>query len=209
MKRMCWATVAIGIICFSLDVLSHVEPGFISLLLSGLFFVLLIIVLLASFSLGLMKWRHTSRWWPISALAALAFLLITYYLTAPTGQYICDWRFEKDIAKFSKVVDGIRNGSIPVVIPSNYPSSYRYGEIDVANMPSYIGDIRGAHCDDGGIAVFFGAKFHAFFLHEGYFYKGYGEKSNCSSDEMKPFGDAYYIRHITGPWYIFSSEPGF
>jgi hypothetical protein len=113
-------------------------------------------MLFLSLIVGFTKWRHISRWWPIPALVSLAFLF-SIRLTAPIGRYISDWRFERDLALFSGVVGGIRNGTIPVVIPPNY----RYGKIEVENKPAYIGNIGGAHCDDSGILVIFYSKFHA------------------------------------------------
>lgn len=207
MRKMYRLIVAVGISCFFLRLSTFVVPEVVCVLLSILAFVSLVVILIIALRLGFIRWQKCSRLWLVPSLACLAFILCAYYSTPPLGRYISDWRFGKHLAEYSSVVDGLRNGTISCAAPCNANVEV----IATSIRPAHIRDIWGAHCDDNGLIVLFRVDTDVPLLHEGYFFKNYGESSNCNIHSVSPevsWPHVPYIRHITGQWYRFSDQPG-
>jgi hypothetical protein len=208
MKKQFWLIVAAGSSFFILGLSAYVIPEFVCLLLFFLVFAVLVVFLIFASIVGFISWRKSSRLWPVPALVCLAFILCTYYLISPIGQYISDWRFEKNLAEYSKVVDDLKNGTIACAIPCNA----KFGMIKAPSQPALIRNISGARCNDNGVVVLFLSDTDVPLVHVGYLYKDYGEKSDCLSRSLAPDeGTPHlpYLRHITENWYRFSDQPGF
>jgi hypothetical protein len=208
MKKMLRLILAAGSGSFVLKVSAFVIPEFVCVLLSLLVFFALVVILVVASRVGFIRWRKSSRLWPVPALVCLAFILCTYYLASPMGRSISDWRFERHLAEYSRVVDGLRNGTISCATPCN-------GNVEVinaTNRPAKIRAIWGARCDDNGVIVLFLVDTDVPLLHEGYFFKDYGENSNCNTRSVSPeqgWPHVPYVRHIAGMWCRFSDKPGF
>jgi amino acid transporter len=208
MKKLFWLVLAAGSSCFILKLSTFVIPEAICVLVSIPVLITLVVLLIIAAGVGFIVWRKSSRIWPVPALVCLAFILSTYYFTSPLGQFISDWRFERHLAEYSRVVDGLRNGTISCEAPCNADVEV----IKTAIGPPHIQEIWGARCNDNGVIVDFLDGTDVPFLHEGYFFKDYGEKSNCNTRSVSPdvgWPHVPYVRHITGHWYRLSDQPGF
>lgn len=204
MKRYCGVTVVVGIGYYALALSTHIAPTMVCVFLSFVLLAALVISLLIALIVGFSRWRHSSRLWPIPALVCLVVILGTY-LTPPIGRVISDRLFKRHYAEYSNIVRGLKDGTIPCPFPNE---AKWLGEINVTRLPAQIRDIRGANCSDGGVVVYFRLDTRVPFLHEGYFFKGYGDSSNCNFGSMAPAQNWRYIRHVTGRWYHFSDQPG-
>jgi len=204
MKCMFWAIVLAGFSCFCLKLITYVIPESLCVLLSFILFVALVMLLIVSLIFGFTRWRKSSRFWLAPALVCTAFVLSCFYLPSPIGRHISDWRFGKHVTEYSRVVDGFRSGAISC----RTPCEGRSDVIEATDRPAHIRDIWGVRCDDGGLLVLFRVNTDVPFLHEGYLFKGYGEKSDCNTGSEKP-EKRFYLRLITGRWYSFSDQPGF
>jgi hypothetical protein len=202
MKKTCWEIVAVGMSYFVLFLFTHVVPEFLCLLLSVVLFVVLTVMLLVALTVGFVKWRKSSRLWPVPALVCLAFILSAYF-TPPIGKFISDWRFEKHLAEYSRVVDGLRNGSIRCDAPCKATS----GGVGPASQAAHLRVLEWSRCNDGGIFVSFFVPIDVPLVHIGYLFKGYGENSDCIAAAATLEKSFLYIRHVTGRWYHFSDQP--
>jgi hypothetical protein len=169
--------------------------------------VLLLALFVVTLSSGILKWRKTTSLWPIPSLVCLVFTLGGFVITPTLGRYISDYIFEKHLDQYSRVVDNLRNGTISCTSACNADVEV----IEVTSRPEHIRDIWGARCDDNGVIVLLRIDTDVPLLHEGYFYKDYGESSNCGLRSVSPeFGWPHtpYVRQIIGHWYHFSDQPG-
>ena len=201
---MYWAIVPVGISCFLLGLTTYVIPEFLCVLLSSSLFITLVLLLIVALCLGFAVWRKSSRLWLIPALVCLAFVLCSYYLVSPIGQHISDPIFERHLSEYSKVVDGLRSGTISCATPC----VGERGIIETTTRPAHVRDIWAVRCNDGGLLVLFRVDTDVPLFHEGYLFKGYGERSNCNTGREMP-ERRLYVRQITGSWYRFSDQPGF
>ena len=199
---------ALGSILFVLVLLLYVIPGFASLLLSVLVLVTLVVLLTVSLVAGLLKWRKSSKFWPMPALVCLAFIFCSFYVASPIGRYISDRMFERHLGDYARAVDNFRDGSVLCASSCNGDVK----AIEGTSLPAHVRDIWGAHCDGNGVIVLFRLDTDVPLLHEGYMFKDYEESSDCS----KRFGSREfvwshlpYVRQIEGHWYRFSDQPGF
>lgn len=208
MKKMFALILAAGSSFFVLTLSTYVIPEAVCVLLTLLVFVGLVGILIVASTVGFISWRRSFRSWPVPALVCLAFIVCTHYFASPIGRYISDWRLERHVAEYSRVVEGLRNGTISCATPCN-------GNVEVieaTSRPAHIQVIWGARCDDNGVIVLFLVDTDVPLLHEGYFFRDYGEKSNCNTRSVSPdvgWPHVPYVRHITGQWYRFSDQPGF
>jgi len=203
MKKMFGLILAAGSGSFVLGVSAYVIPEFVCVLLSPLVFIALVVILIVASWEGFSRRRKSSRLWPVPALVCLAFILCTYYLASPVGRGISDWRFERHLAEYSRVVDGLKNGTVSCATPCNG----KVEVIEATNHPATIRGIWGARCDDNGALVLFMVDTDVPLLHEGYFFKDYGKNSDCDTRAVSP--EEPYVRHIVGMWYRWSDQPGF
>ena len=210
MGKILWITVGVSAVGLVLGVCTYAIPEFVCVLLALPFFVAQVGLFFVLLGYGITLGRKASRLWFVPALVCLMFLLCRYYFASPIGQRISDWRFGKHVAEYSRVVDGFRGGSIEcqktcdaefedIVESTKTPTN--------ATRLAGIGLVWGERCDDGTSAMLFLLDTDVPLMHEGYIFKGYGEKSNCNAGPEKP-EKRWYIRHITGPWYHFSDQPG-
>ncbi|MDR3412315.1 MAG: hypothetical protein P4L87_15475 [Formivibrio sp.] len=207
MKKTSWAIVVVGVCCFFLRLSTYVMPEFLCILLSTLLLVALVVLLVVSSRVGFIRWRKSSHLWPAPSLVCLAFILCAYYFAPSMGRYISDWKFGRHLAEYSRVVNGLKNGTISCATPCNANVEV----IEVTSRPAHIRDIWGARCDDNGVIVLFRVDTDVPLLHEGYFFKDYGVTSNCNIRSVSPevsWPHVPYIRHIAGQWYRFSDQPG-
>jgi hypothetical protein len=204
MKRTCWWAVGVGTVCYVLTLSTHVMPEFLCLIFSFALLIALFVIMLVALTVGFTRWRKSSRLWPLPALVCLAFIVCAYFAPLTGGQLISDWRFGRHLTEYSRVVDGLRNGTISCATPCNA----KYGVVEVKDRPAHIKGIWEVRCDDGGIAVLFLINTDVPLLHAGYLFKDYGESSNCSTRLFMPEKRWPYVRHITRQWYHFSDQPG-
>ena len=193
---------------FAMTLSTFVIPEAVCELLSTLVLVAMIVILIVASRVGFINWRKSSRLWPVPALVCLAFIMCTYYFTSPLGRYISDWRFERHLSEYSNILESVRSGAISCERPCNAQVEV----IEVQSRPAHIGIIWGARCDDNGVIVLFQVATDVPFLHEGYYFRDYGERSNCNTHSVSPdvgWPNVPYVRHITGQWYRFSNQPGF
>ena len=207
MKKTFILVVAAGSSFFIMRLSTFVIPESICIMLSLVFVVALLVLLVTASRTGIIKWRKTSRLWPVPALVCLVFILCGFGITPSMGRYISDWQFKKNLDQYSIVVDNFRTGIISCTSSCN-------GDVEVIGVtsrPVRIRDIWGARCDDRGVIVLFRFDTDVPLLHEGYFFRDYGENSNCGIRSVSPelgWPHTPYVRHITGHWYHFSDQPG-
>src|ERR1035438_8692732 len=108
------------------------------------------------------------------------------------GRAIADRSFESHLTEYSRVVDGVRDGT--AICTSSCDAEFAV--IEARNPPARVSDVWGARCNDGGVIVLFRLDTDVPFLHEGYFFKAYGEKSNCSKKSVTPEERWHYVRYI-------------
>jgi hypothetical protein len=197
--------VALGSILFFLVVSSYVLPEFFCILLSGIVLVALVILLGRSLIAGLLKWRKSSKLWPMPTAICVAIALCTYYLASPTGRYISDRMFERHLADYGRVVADFRDGSVHCATSCNG----ELGAIETARLPARVRAIWGMHCDGSGVILLFLVYTDVPLLHEGYIFKDSGENSDCSKEFASRESVRYSMRQIEGHWYRFSDQPGF
>jgi hypothetical protein len=199
--------LAMGMSFFVMRLSTYVFPESICMLLSLLLLVALLILLVSASIQGITKWRKTSKLWPAPALLCLAFIIGGFELTPSMGAHISDWRFKRNLDQFSKVVGELRNK----VASCTGPCDGEMALIKGVSVPVHVQAVWGGHCDDGGVIVLFLLDTDVLLLHEGYFFKDYGEGSDCALQSVSPelgWPHAPYVRHITGHWYHFSDQPG-
>ena len=201
MKRAYRLIVVVGVVYFALFLYAHVMPEFLCIILSVMLFVILVAILLVALISGFTRWRKRSRLWFVPALVCLTFIL-SAYLTPSMGKFISDWRFGKHLAEYSRVVNGLRYGTLSC----STPCEGTFGTIHVAGQPAHIRKIKWSRCDDGGVFAVFLVRIDVPLVHEGYFLKSYGENSNCNKGPDVP-EKQWYVRHISGQWYHFSDQP--
>jgi hypothetical protein len=83
--------------------------------------------------------------------------------------------------------------------------------MQAVSRPAHVRNIWGVHCDDGGAIVLFLFDTDVPLLHEGFFFKDYGARSNCEAKSLSPelgWPRAPYVRHVTAHWYHWSDQPG-
>jgi len=204
MRIMCWVIVPVGISQFILSLFTYLIPEFLCVLLSFSLLITLVLLLIVASCLGFIVWRKASRLWMVPALVCLAFILCEFFLVSSMAQHISDPIFERHLSEYSKVVDGLRSGTISCATPC----VGERGVIEATIRPAHVRDIWAVRCDDGGLLVLFRVDTDVPLLHEGYLFKGYGERSNCNTGREMP-ERRLYVRHITGSWYRFSDQPGF
>ena len=203
MRLLYWLIVVAGVLYFSLSLYTCVRPEWLGTIVSFLAFGFLGVTLVVTAILGLAKWRRLSRFWMMPTLLCLAFLL-SARLTVRLGQRIKDQEFETRESEYLKVVDGVKNGTIPCGPSCNAKLTV----FQTANLPPNVRVLIGARCDNGQVVVAFLANTDVPLLHEGYVFKGYDENSSCVTEAMRPENKWAYLRHVTERWYHFSDQPG-
>jgi hypothetical protein len=106
--------------------------------------------------------------------------------------------------EYVRVVDEVKGGLIPC-------GSGCKGQFDVLKERHRELNVRlllVARCDDGNVAVAFLLDTDVPLLHEGYVFEGYREDGHCGSEALRLARNWPYVRHVSGPWYHFSDEPG-
>jgi hypothetical protein len=201
MRRAVLLITLEGIIFFLLALSTSIKPQLLYSLMSILVFVLLALTLLYTAVLGFMVWRNISRLWMTPALLCLAFML-SAWCTPPLGRIIADWQFRRHMNEYDEFVARFRKGPIPKGCDT------RLGAIDVKHLPHHTRVVLAACCSDGSVVVGFLSDTDVPLLHEGYVFKGYGERNSCVADSMKPENKWPYVRPVTGKWYHFSDKPG-
>src|SRR6266576_604550 len=95
-KTFRWS-VALGSSLFVLTLSLYVLPKFACVILFLLVLVALVALLARTLVAGLLKWRKSSKFWPMPALVCIAFILCSFYVASPIGRYISDGMFEKHL----------------------------------------------------------------------------------------------------------------
>jgi len=209
MRKILWAILGVGVVCFVLRVSTYVMPEFVCVLLALVLFVGQAVFSFVLLWHGITRWRKTSRLWFVPGLLCFVFVLCSYFGSSPLGRRISDWRFGRHLGEYSKVVDGFRGGTIACQTTCDAeldPVESTKTPADIG-PPVGVGNVWGERCDDGGYAVLFRLDTDVPLLHEGYIFKGYGEKSNCNTGSETP-EKRWEIRHVMGQWYHFSDKPG-
>ncbi len=170
----------------------QVRPALLCLI--GMFFFGggLVVELVICLGKGLARWRKSTRWWMMPALACLA-LLLTAPLDFRLGMIIADLEFRSHIPDYTKIVDDIKSGAIP--------STQQYGVIQAKPMPSNVKIIMGASCPDHQAVVVFLVGTGFPLIHTGYLYKGYSDTNSCFKTDMT---QKWNLRHVQGDWYRFN-----
>jgi hypothetical protein len=208
MERTIKWIIALGGTLFFLRLWSYVIPEFACLVLSAIVLAALVVLVTIALIAGFTKWRKHSRLWMVPSLVGLAFLLCSFYVASPMGQYVSDRMFEKHLGDYSRVVSNFKEGNL--LCAGSCKGDIQL--IESTNRPAHVRDIWGTHCDDGGVVVLFRADTDVPLLHQGYIFKDYEERSNCGElfgSRKVVWSHLPYIRPITGHWYRFSDQPGF
>jgi len=200
MAKMLWRAFSLGFGCFVLNVCNFAWPESICLLITLVLFIALLVLTVVAGISGFKEWRKCSRFWAAPSLVCLVCVVAAFFWAPPIGEAISDRIFERHVIEYSKVVDGIRNGTISC----QTPCEAEFGFIQMENKPTHVRALLGARCDDGGVSVLFLLNTDVILHHEGYLFRNFGTKSNCNPGKMRSELDKYYIRHIAGPWYHFS-----
>jgi hypothetical protein len=194
----------IGVANFVLWAYTFFHPETILRLLSLLTFALLVVALFLSANQGFRVWRRSSRLWILPALMCLAFLVTTWFAAASLGQFIADWEFKRHLSEYLNVVEGLKSGRIPCGNGCNGT----FVTLHLKEQPKNIKFLEAARCNDGTVGVAFFVDTDVILLHEGYFFKGYGDDSDCSAHPWSLDKKYPYVRHVGGQWYHFSDKPG-
>lgn len=203
MRILYWLIVIVGLIYFSLTLYTYVVPLWACTILSWLAFVFLVIAFLVTAVVGFVRWRRVSPRWMVPTMLCLAFGL-SGLLTPRLGHIIADRKFERHQAEYFKIVEGVKNGTLPC----GPTCSDKLTVFQAASLPSHTRALIGARCDNGEVVVAFLADTDVPLLHEGYLFKGYEENSACFTDAMRPEKKWAYVRQVAGRWYHFSDQPG-
>src|SRR5271157_6045256 len=116
MKRVYWVTVTVGMSCFAVRVYTYVHPQFLLLMLFLLLLSIMGVIILNYISSGFTALSELSRQWPLPVLVCVE-LILCVYIAPIVGRCVLDWRFERHIAEYSRVVNGIENGTVALIIP--------------------------------------------------------------------------------------------
>jgi len=195
--KMIWPAFFVGFGYFVLSVLDVAWPESICLFLSLFLLVALPVMSVIVAIRGFKEWRKYSRLWAAPSLVCLLSVAAAWFCAGSIGEAISDRIFARHVIEYSKVVDGLRNGTISCQAPCDA----EFGFIAMEKKPTHIRALFGARCDDGGVSVQFLIDTDVLLHHEGYLFKDFGAKSNCSASERL---GKLYIRQIAGPWYHFS-----
>lgn len=185
---------AFGICLSGSVVLSQIDPDIPELLGMAVGILGLLTVMLASFIMGLKKWKSSprSRMGPI-ALGGMFLLLIPADLWI--GGKIGDERFKTHLAECTAIVEGIKSGKVP--------AQQSLTRVDIKPLPSTVKDIMAARQPDGSVVVLFltgtGFPLH----HIGYIFNGCGTNSNCIG-VFNAFNNKVVLRKVGDGWYHFS-----
>ena len=207
MKRTMIWIVAVGGVFLLLRLFVYVFPEALCLFLSCSLAVGLLILFGISLKEGVTTWRKTSVLWLLPTLICLEFILVGVGVMPALGPPIADWLFVRNLNAYSGVVGDFRKGAISCMSPCT-------GEMvpmHLAHRPPGIRNAWGVHCDDGGAIVMLFVNTDVLLLHEGYFFKEYGDGSNCALQSLSPevgWPRVRYVRHVAGQWYHFSDAPG-
>jgi hypothetical protein len=207
MRRMLIVIVAVGIGFLLLRLLMYLIPEAICILLTYLLGLALVIFFGISAKKGISTWRHTSDFWAMPALICLALFIVGWGIMPPIGRYIKVLWFDKNLDAYSKVVAEFRTGAISCT--NSCTASMEL--VQVASRPARVRNIWGVHCDDGGAIVLFLLNTDVPLVHEGFFFKDFGTRSNCEVKSLAPesgWPHVPYVRHVTGQWYHWSDQPG-
>jgi hypothetical protein len=158
------------------------------------FFLGLAVQLIATFVIGLMRWRKSSRWWMVPSVVCLAFIS-TAPLDTRVGIIFADWEFETHLREYVKIVDDVKSGAIPC--------DTTLGIIILNPLPSNVKRITAARCPDGAVIVVFTVGTGFPLIHTGYLFNGCGENNNCIT-QYKSLESKWSLRHVVGDWYRFS-----
>jgi hypothetical protein len=207
MKKSFGWILALGVILFLLNLSTHAFPEFGCALASMVIFLALVATLSIALLAGLLKWRLSSKLWPVPTLVGVALILGTYYAAPPLGRHIADGIFQKHRGDYARVVENFKNGNVRCVKACNGDLE----SIEATSLPAHISLIWGAHCSGGGVIVILFLDTDQPLLHEGYLFKEYDEDSDCG----KRFGARNfvlphlpYIRQIQEDWLRVSDQPG-
>jgi len=134
----------------------------------------------------------------------LAFPVSTWLTAVPIGRSIADWEFKRHLNEYVRVVEDFKSGRIPCGTQCNGS----FHRLHVKDQPKNIMFLEAARCNDGTVGVAFLVDSDVPLLHEGYFFKGYGDGSDCSAHPWSLDKKYPYVRYVEGEWYHFSDEPG-
>lgn len=207
MKGMLISIVAAGTSFLFLRLFIYVIPEIICILVTDLLVLVMIILCGVSLKFGVTKWRNSTNLWLLPILICVAYILIGIWVMPSIGPRISKVLFLKNLDAYSSVVNDFRKDTISCT----NPCTKKMEIIQVPRRPAHVGSIWGVHCDDGGAIVLFLRDTDVPLLHEGYFFKDYGARSNCAEDSLSPesgWPRAPFVRHVVGQWYHFSDKPG-
>ena len=176
--------------------LSPFEPFLLEVTISLPCFLGLMAMPIVCLLIGLILWRKSSWWWIGPALLSCAFIFSIGYFSA-IGTAVSDWQFKKHMDDYVRIVDSVKNGTIPCNTNLVYIRN-------VTNLPPHIGSIHAACCPDGALLVEFHINYGTSLKFPGYLFKNFGETNNCIMNNMGPGQRWYSLRHITNDWYKFS-----
>jgi hypothetical protein len=211
MRLACLLIAACGFANFLTLVVGSLAPNILIHLLGGGLFLVLIFAIPVTLLLGIVCWRKSSRWWMGPAALAIA-ICLAFPICGRLGVWslLDRWRLQHHMAAYARIVDSIRDGSIPCQ-PIESDSRQRNGpvdvsrlskDLDVANLPPHTRGVRAECCSDGSVRVAFLDDGSSFAGHVGYLYKDYATTSSCAADFAKR-ERTWGLRQITGNWYRF------
>ena len=207
MKRILMVAFGAGLCFFILRLITFAVPEIICIWSSVVLAIALLVILGIAAKEGITKWRKISNMWLVPATLCLVFLISGFEGGPRLGRKISDWMFMKHIAAYAGIVSNFKSGGLSCATSC----IGKVGSINAVSLPANVRDILGARCDDGGAIVLFRVKTDVPLLHEGYFFKDYGQTSNCGLSSISPetgWPHAPYTRHVEGYWYHFSDQPG-
>ena len=143
-----YVVIAVGAVCLSFTFLATIQPRFLFDVISGLTFFVLGVGFVASFILGLVRWRKNDVWWILPTVLSLLFLLSLRIVTA-LGEAYNDSRFRASLTEYENAVRRIQVRRIP--------DNETFIELNKSEIqfPSNVLDIWAARCADGQVVVEF------------------------------------------------------
>ncbi|MDR3565611.1 MAG: hypothetical protein P4N59_29805 [Negativicutes bacterium] len=204
MRVVTFGIMYIGFADFVLTVYTFFHPETVLKLLSLMTLALLVVALFLSAYHGFRVWRRSSKLWVLPSLMCFTFLVTTWYTAVPIGQSVADWEFKRHLNEYLKVVEDFKSGRIPCLHGCNG----EFDRLDTGDGLKHVKFLLAARCEGGTVGVAFIADTDVILLHEGYFFKSYGDGSACSADPFSLEKKWPYVRHVEGQWYHFSDEPG-
>jgi hypothetical protein len=204
---MSYVVIGTGLCFLGLRLATFIIPELVCIALSFVLAIALLAVLVISAKQIIFKGKNIPRTWHASAVLSLLFLVGGFEFGPWLGRNLADWIFKKHRVSYAGVVNQFKSGQLPCVSSCNG----KLDSVEAKALPGGVRDLLAGHCNDGGVIVLFRAKIDVPLIHEGYFYKDYGQASNCGLSFVSPetgWPHTPYVRHVEGYWYHFSDQPG-